>query len=168
MGGDDYAIIDLNSAAFDLSDRGVTGLPHPGPLDAYVWMDRGIYRPGETVHVMTIVRDDAGRPSDIPVHVIIKRPNGQIYLDASPARADEASIHLPVALSSGAPAGNWSIEVKADPGLPPIGTGAFRVDAFVPDRWPWISALLPVRSCLASLTRCRSPLVSFTARRPPG
>ena len=134
MGGEDYTIIDLSSAAFDLSDRGVTGLPHPGPLDAYVWMDRGIYRPGETVHVMTIVRDDAGKPADIPVHVIIKRPNGQVYLDATPARAAEASIHLPVALSSGAPAGNWSIEVKADPGLPPIGTGAFRVDAFVPDR----------------------------------
>src|SRR5579863_1472642 len=134
LGGDDYTLLDLSSAAFDLSDRGVSGLPHPGPLDAYVWLDRGIYRPGETVQVMAIVRDDAGKPADIPVHVIIKRPNGQVYLDTTPARAAEASIHLPVALSPGAPAGNWSIEVKADPGLPPIGMAEFRVDAFVPDR----------------------------------
>ena len=42
LGGDDYTMLDLSSAAFDLSDRGVTGLPHPGPLDAYVWLDRGI------------------------------------------------------------------------------------------------------------------------------
>ena len=134
LGGDDYTMLDLSSAAFDLSDRGVTGLPHPGPLDSYVWLDRGIYRPGETVQVMAIVRDDAGKPADIPVHVIVKRPNGQVYLDTTPPRTAEASIHLPVALSAGAPAGNWSIEVKADPGLPPIGTAEFRVDAFVPDR----------------------------------
>ncbi|MEJ0016588.1 MAG: MG2 domain-containing protein [Acetobacteraceae bacterium] len=134
MGGEDYTMLDLTSAAFDLSDRGVTGLPHPGPLDAYVWLDRGIFRPGETAQVMALLRDAAGRPADVPVHVIVKRPNGQVFLDATPARAAEASVHLPVALSSGAPAGTWTIEVKADPGLPPIGRAEFRVDAFVPDR----------------------------------
>jgi uncharacterized protein YfaS (alpha-2-macroglobulin family) len=134
LGGDDYTMLDLSSAAFDLSDRGVTGLPDPGPLDAYVWLDRGIYRPGETVQVMSILRDAAGHPSDIPVHVLVKRPNGQVYLDATPAPTAEASVHLPVKLSSGAPAGTWTLEVKADPGLPPIGRAQFRVDAFVPDR----------------------------------
>lgn len=134
LGGDDYTLLDLGSAAFDLSDRGVTGLPHPGPLDAYVWLDRGIFRPGETAQVMALLRDDAGRPTDVPVHVIVRRPNGQVYLDATPARAAEASVHLPVKLSPGAPAGTWTVEVKADPALPPIGTADFRVDAFVPDR----------------------------------
>ena len=81
LGGEDYTMLDLSSAAFDLSDRGVAGLPHPGPLDAYVWLDRGIYRPGETAQVMALLRDDAGRPADIPVHVIVKRPNGQVFLD---------------------------------------------------------------------------------------
>jgi uncharacterized protein YfaS (alpha-2-macroglobulin family) len=134
LGGEDYTLLDLSSAAFDLSDRGVTGLPDPGPLDAYVWLDRGIYRPGETAQVMALLRDNAGKPADIPVHVIVKRPNGQVYQDTTPARAAGASIHLPVALSTGAPAGTWTIEVKAEPGQPPIGQASFRVDAFVPDR----------------------------------
>ncbi len=134
LGGDDYTLLDLSSAAFDLSDRGVIGLPHPGPLDAYVWLDRGIYRPGETVQVMALLRDDAGKPADIPAHVIVRRPNGQVFLDTTPPRAAEASIHLPVTLSTGAPAGTWTIEVKAEPGQPPIGSAQFRVDAFVPDR----------------------------------
>ncbi|HME23640.1 MAG TPA: alpha-2-macroglobulin [Acetobacteraceae bacterium] len=134
LGGEDYTMLDLSSAAFDLSDRGVAGLPHPGPLDAYVWLDRGIFRPGETARVMALLRDNAGRPADIPVHVIVKRPNGQVFLDATPARLAEASVYLPVPLSTGAPAGTWTIEVKADPGLPPIGRAEFRVDAFVPDR----------------------------------
>ncbi len=134
LGGDDYTMLDLSSAAFDLSDRGVTGLPHPGPLDAYVWLDRGIYRPGEIAQVMALLRDNAGRPADIPVHVVVKRPNGQVFLDATPARTAEASVHLPLQLSNGAPAGTWTIEVKADPEQPPIGRTEFRVDAFVPDR----------------------------------
>lgn len=134
LGGDDYTMLDLSTAAFDLSDRGVSGLPDPGPLDAYVWLDRGIYRPGETAQVMAVLRDEAGHPADIPVHVLVKRPNGQVFLDATPQRASEASVYLPVKLSSGAAAGTWTIEVKADPGLPPIGRAQFRVDAFVPDR----------------------------------
>jgi alpha-2-macroglobulin len=132
--GEDYIMLDLNNAAFDLSDRGVSGMPHPGPLDAYVWLDRGIYRPGETVQVMALLRDDAGRPADIPARVIVKRPNGQVFLETTPARAAEASVNLPVKLSTGAPTGTWTIEVKADPDLPPIGSASFRVDAFVPDR----------------------------------
>jgi alpha-2-macroglobulin len=134
LAGEDYTMLDLNGAAFDLSDRGVAGMPHPGPLDAYVWLDRGIYRPGETVHVMALLRDDAGRDADIPARVTVKRPNGQVFLETTPARSAEASLHLPVTLSTGAPTGTWTVEVRAEPGQPPIGTASFRVDAFVPDR----------------------------------
>ncbi len=139
----DFTMLDLENAAFDLSDRGVAGLPHPGPLDAYVWLDRGIYRPGETVQVMALLRDDAGRPADMPAHIIVKRPNGQVFLDSIVARLAEASTHLPVVLSAGAPAGTWTVEVKADPTAPPIGTASFRVDAFVPDRMAVVFGAVP-------------------------
>ena len=131
---EDFAALDLNVAAFDLSDRGVDGMPHPGPLDAFVWLDRGIYRPGETVQVMAMLRDAAGLPTDVPAEVRIKRPNGQTFLKTTPARTAEATLHLPVALSAGAAAGTWVVEVRADPAAAPIGRAEFRVDAFVPDR----------------------------------
>lgn len=38
LGGEDHTMLDLSGAAFDLLDSGVTGPPHPGPLDAYVWL----------------------------------------------------------------------------------------------------------------------------------
>jgi uncharacterized protein YfaS (alpha-2-macroglobulin family) len=135
FGGDgDFAALDLNVASFDLSDRGVEGLPHPGPLDAFVWLDRGIYRPGETVQVMAMLRDAAGMPADIPATVTIKRPNGQVFLRTTPPRTGDASLYLPVVLSSGAAAGMWRVEINADPKASPIGSMDFRVDAFVPDR----------------------------------
>jgi hypothetical protein len=131
---DDFAALDLATAAFDLSDRGVAGMPQPGPLDAWVWLDRGIYRPGETVQVMALLRDAAGAPADIPARITVKRPNGQVFLQATPPRQADAALYLPVALSAGAPAGTWTVEVGADPKAPPIGRAEFRVDAFVPDR----------------------------------
>ena len=131
---DDFAALDLATAAFDLSDRGVSGMPQPGPLDSYVWFDRGIYRPGETVQIMALLRDAAGAPADIPASVTVKRPNGQVFLQATPARSADAALHLPVTLSPGAPAGTWTVELHADPKAPPIGHAEFRVDAFLPDR----------------------------------
>jgi uncharacterized protein YfaS (alpha-2-macroglobulin family) len=130
----DFTTLDLDSAAFNLADRGVSGMPTPGPLDAFVWLDRGIYRPGETVQVMALLRDDAGRPVDLPARVTVRRPNGQVYQEVTPPRGADAALYLPVKLTGGAPVGTWSVEVRADPAAPPIGRAEFRVDAFVPDR----------------------------------
>ena len=47
----DYAFLDLTTAAFDLTDRGVKGRNEPGPIDAFAYTDRGVYRPGEDVHL---------------------------------------------------------------------------------------------------------------------
>ncbi len=130
----DFAALDLSVAAFDLSDRGVEGMAHPGPLDSYLWPDRGIYRPGETVHVMGLIRDNAGAPADLPAQMTIRRPNGQVFVQSVPPRTGGAAIHVPVLLSPTAPAGVWTAELRADPNAAPIGTTTFRVDAFVPER----------------------------------
>ena len=130
----DLVALDLNAAAFDLSDRGVEGMPHPGPLDAFVYTDRGIYRPGETVQVMALLRDAAGQPAEIPARIRVKRPNGEVFTESVPPRTGDAAENLPVTLSFGAAIGTWSVEVLADPDRPPIGRGSFRVDNFVPDR----------------------------------
>ena len=47
----DFNFLEIGRAAFDLSDRGVSGRSQPGPVDAFLYTDRGIYRPGETVEL---------------------------------------------------------------------------------------------------------------------
>ena len=59
----DYAFLDLATAAFDLTDRGVKGRDAPGPIDAFAYTDRGVYRPGEDVHLTALARDRAGKAS---------------------------------------------------------------------------------------------------------
>lgn len=157
--GEDFAALDLESAAFDLSDRGAAGRPHPGPLDAFVYLDRGIYRPGETVHVSALLRDAGGAPADIPARLRIRRPNGQVFFEGVPDRAAGAAFSVPVRLSNGAPAGAWQVEVLADPAAPPIGTTSFRVDAFVPERLEVNAGPLP-----AQLVPGRPAEIPVTAR----
>ena len=38
--------LELTKAAFDLSDRGIDGRDLPGPVDAFLYTERGVYRPG--------------------------------------------------------------------------------------------------------------------------
>ena len=130
---DDLAALNLEAASFDLSDRGASGRAHPGPLDAFLWLDRGIYRPGETVNLTGLLRDAAGNPQDLPVRLRLRRPNGQIAVEVTPPRLLGGAISWPLPLSDGAVYGQWTIEALADPALPPIGRAQFRVDAFVPE-----------------------------------
>ena len=132
--GDDLTALSLEAASFDLSDRGAEGLPHPGPLDAFLWLDRGIYRPGEVVNVGALLRDGAGQPRDLPLRLRLVRPNGQVATEAVPPRGADGALLWQVALSPGASAGQWTVEARAEPDRPPVGTASFRVDAFVPER----------------------------------
>ena len=130
----DFTRLGLTSPDFDLSDRGVAGGPQPGPIDPFIWTDRGIYRPGETVHVMALLRDAAGAPVDLPLHLVITRADGRVFQDTVPPRAADDSLRADVALSGGAPLGDWTIALKTDPNGTAIASQTFTVDAFVPPR----------------------------------
>jgi alpha-2-macroglobulin len=132
--GGDFTVLSLTRPAFDLADRGVSGRAQPGPVDAFVWLDRGIYRPGETVQATALLRDAAGHPAEVPVHVIVKRPGGQIFADIVPKPGEGASLSVPITLSGGAQAGTWSIALRTTPDAPEVGRATFQVEAFVPAR----------------------------------
>ncbi|WP_159350259.1 alpha-2-macroglobulin family protein [Roseomonas harenae] len=132
--GEDLVALDLEAASFDLSDRGVTGRDYPGPVDAFLWLDRGIYRPGEVVNLSLLPRDPSGRVLDLPIRLRLKRPNGQVAAETVPERGPEGVVLWPIRLSAGAPAGGWVVEALTDPNRPPIATIPFQVEAFVPER----------------------------------
>ena len=129
----DFNFLELGRAAFDLSDRGVSGREPPGPVDAYLYTDRGIYRPGESVHLMALVRDDkANALSNVPLTLKLLRPDG-IVVDSRQLDAGSLGGHYQIyALARDARMGTWSVELHVDPKGPAIGTASFRVEDFVP------------------------------------
>jgi uncharacterized protein YfaS (alpha-2-macroglobulin family) len=129
----DFAMLDLRRAAFDLSDRGVSGRPASGPADAYLYSERGIYRPGETVNVMALLRDAQGDAlGGTPLTLVLRRPDGVEAKRFPLASAPQSGFHQAIALSKSAAFGLWSVEALLDPASPPVGRVQFEVQDFVP------------------------------------
>jgi len=129
----DFNFLEVGRAAFDLSDRGVAGREQPGPVDAYLYTDRGIYRPGESVHLMALVRDaKADALANVPLTLRLLRPDG-IVVDTKQLDAGSLGAHYQrYALPRDARMGTWTVELRVDPKSAPIGTAEFRVEDFVP------------------------------------
>ncbi|TXM59598.1 alpha-2-macroglobulin family protein, partial [Methylobacterium sp. WL120] len=133
--GDDYGFLDLNLAAFDLTDRGVKGRADAGAIEAYVFPERGVYRSGETVQITAILRDGQGKavPS-LPLTLVVKRPDGVEYRRVSVADQGLGGRALPLPLLSGAMHGTWRIAAFTDPKAPAVGEASFLIEDYVPER----------------------------------
>jgi alpha-2-macroglobulin len=64
-----------------LDDVDQSGRAHPDVFDVMLFSDRGTYRPGETIRLTGILRDESGRvPPAFPVNVDVVRPDGRTVL----------------------------------------------------------------------------------------
>ena len=133
-GATDYAFLDLTTAAFDLTDRGVKGRDPTGPIDAFVYTERGVYRPGEDVHLTALVRDAAGKASGLPVTLILTRPDGVEHRRLTLTDGGLGGRTALLTLSGGAQTGTWRARIHVDPQSPAISQTAFLVEDFVPER----------------------------------
>jgi len=134
-GDGDYAFLDLTENAFDLTDRGVGGREVSGPLDAYTFTERGIYRPGATVHITTLARDNKARAArGVPLTLAISRPDGVEHRRTTLRDGGNGGRVYDFALAASAMTGTWRARVYGDPKADPIGEVSFLVEDFVPER----------------------------------
>ncbi|MBI5166090.1 MAG: alpha-2-macroglobulin family protein [Magnetospirillum sp.] len=134
-GGGDFNFLDLRRPNFDLSDRGVDGRAPAGPVDAFLYTERGIYRPGETVHLVTMLRDARANALDgRSVVVKVMRPDGREYRRFTVADQGGGAGTLSIALPAAANRGAWEATAHVDPAGEAVGRVAFEVQDFVPQR----------------------------------
>ncbi len=131
----DFTVEDVTRPAFDLSDRGVDGRALPGPVDAYLYTERGIYRPRETVHVVALLRDRlAEAMPGTALTLIARRPDGVEYRRATLADQSAGAEHYDLALTETAAHGRWQVDAYLDPKGDAVGHVEFDVQDFVPQR----------------------------------
>ncbi len=133
-GEGEYAFLDLSSNAFDLSDRGVKGREPPGPIDAFLYTERGVYRPGEDVSFTALVRDAAGRAASLPVTLIVSRPDGVEHVRYTLADQGLGGRTIRLGLNHGAMTGTWRAKIHADPKDDALTQATFLVEDYVPER----------------------------------
>jgi uncharacterized protein YfaS (alpha-2-macroglobulin family) len=133
-GAGEYAFLDLTTNAFDLSDRGVKGREAPGPLDGFLYTERGVYRPGEEVNLTALVRDQNGLAASLPATLILLRPDGVEYGRYPLTDLGLGGRSLRVALAGSAMTGTWRAKLHADPADDPITQATFLVEDYTPER----------------------------------
>ena len=131
----EFSRLELTKGAFDLSDRGIDGRAQPGPVDAFLYTERGVYRPGETVQLMAMLRDDAAHAlKDMPVTLSVKRPDGTEFNKYALALGASGALYQAIPLPKSSRRGRWSVTVQIDPKAPPVGRVEFSVEDFVPEK----------------------------------
>lgn len=131
----DFAFLDLAKPPFDLSDRGVEGRAAPGPVDVFATTERGVYRPGEVVHITVLARDaQAEAIPNLPLTAVTTRPDGVEYDRAFLADEGAGGRAYSLRLGAGVPRGRWMLKLFADPKAEPVARQAFLVEDFVPER----------------------------------
>ena len=129
----DFSFLDLNRAPFDLSDRGVGGREAPGPMDVFLYADRGVYRPGETARIGILLRDQEARAVEgLPVRVSVLRPDGVKSAEHIVADGGAGGRVLSVPFSRTARTGSWTVEVRVEPEGDPLASLQVQVEDIVP------------------------------------
>lgn len=131
----DFAVLDLDRSPLDLTDHDVAGRDAPRFADAFIYLDRGIYRPGETVRSNTLIRDGAATAlTDRPGALVLYGPNGiesrRVRFESAP---QAGAVQHDFELSTAAARGIWRIEAELD-GIGVVGRERFSVEDFVPQR----------------------------------
>ncbi|HEX3702988.1 MAG TPA: alpha-2-macroglobulin [Vicinamibacterales bacterium] len=128
---------ELNLSRFDTG--GVENAASAQQLSAYLFSDRGIYRPGETTHIGLITRTADWKASlaGLPLTIEISDARGMVVnrtdLKLSAASFDEVTYTT----QGTAPTGTYEAVaylVKDDRRRETLGSTSFRVQEFEPDR----------------------------------
>lgn len=130
----DYAVLDMSRAPLDLSAMDVQGRDVVGAYDLYAFTDRGIYRPGQRVHVTALLRDTDARAIEGRIlKVTLTRPDGVEELTQSLSDDNAGGYITALDIPAQAARGTWTIEMNVE------GTDArifetISVEDFVPQR----------------------------------
>jgi len=126
----------LDYSRFDVG--GAQGLGDGDRLDAYLFTDRGLYRPGETAHLgMVVRRSDWKRElQGLPVELVVTDPRGAVVM-REPFRLSAQGFETrDYAASEAAPAGTYqaSLELIGRQRRVLLGSVEFSVREFEADR----------------------------------
>ena len=134
--GDDYTFLELKA-------RNEGREPELGRLppydaegyDAFIYADRDLYRPGETVHAHWLVRTNGGDAlADVPLLVKVIKPNGRDLLSQAAVLSPLGTGGLDVATKKVYATGRYAVQLLVPGNDTVIGSYSFNLEDFVPNR----------------------------------
>jgi uncharacterized protein YfaS (alpha-2-macroglobulin family) len=141
---------DLSYLAFadnrvGIIDNGV-GPYLDGACEAFLFSDRGVYRPGETLHVETLVRDaKLAPPAPFPVLFRVEKPDGKLFREFPATLNVRGAAEFATELPAYLPTGRYTVRTVMPGTNKELGSTEVALEEFVPPQIAVTLAPLPVR-----------------------
>lgn len=133
--GTDFSFLELTRRQIATSDfdvGGATYLEHG--YEAYLYNERGVYRPGEIAHLAGIVRgENMTVPTPFPVIFQVKGPDEKILEEQRATLNEQGGVEFSVSIPDYAMTGKYTAMLLIGENEE-IGRTEFNVEEFIPDR----------------------------------
>lgn len=132
---DDYNFILLDDTRVETSRFETEGkYNHQTGLDVFIYGQRNIYRPGETLFFNTIVRKEKWQnPGSIPLKIKLIMPNGKELISQKANTDDQGSFETKIPLANNIVTGIYNFEVYTGNGVL-LKSSSISIEEFMPDR----------------------------------
>lgn len=111
--GDQVSVIKHNEMQWNNSGFNIGGIsPEDLKTRAYIYTERGVYRPGDSINLSTIVRFSSGRRDDVPVKLRLINPEGTMVYEHTEREARDGFYNFGLVTDMNAPTGNWNVNLQ--------------------------------------------------------
>lgn len=111
-GGQNAYLKLFDQNALSLSRFDVAGVKPQKGLKGFIYGERGVWRPGDSLYLNFVLEDETGKlPADHPIKFILKNPRGQVHQQFTTTENVKGVYPLHVKTSSDDPTGNWRAQV---------------------------------------------------------
>ncbi|HCY88887.1 MAG TPA: hypothetical protein DHV17_01365, partial [Chitinophagaceae bacterium] len=131
--GREKSYLKLNDGlSLSMSRFNVGGEEIRNGIKGFVFGERGVWRPGDSLFINCIIEDKNGTlPAEHPVDFSLINPKGQVYQRAVQTGAANGFYVFKTATDAAAPTGNWTARVK-------VGGAVFdkkiKIETIMPNR----------------------------------
>jgi alpha-2-macroglobulin len=109
-----FALLKLNGTNWETSRFETDGvMTESNELRFFGYADRGVHRPGDTIHFAGLVRSGVAiPPAGLPMHLVVKDPQGTAMQESDAVASPEGLVAIDIPTDLGAPTGTWTAEVS--------------------------------------------------------
>ena len=101
--------------------------------EAFLFTDRGIFRPGETLHARTLIRNaDFAAPAAFPVVFQIIKPDGRLFKEITAMPNACGAAEVETIMPDYLPTGRYTIRLRVPQAKDDMGSTTFLLEDFVP------------------------------------
>ena len=102
-----------DGSSLPLSRFDVSGEEVKNGIKGFIFGERGVWRPGDTMYLNCIIEDKEKKlPKDHPVELNLYTPQGQLYKHLVQNNAEDGFYLFKTNTDATAPTGNWLVKVK--------------------------------------------------------